>query len=91
MRYIFKLLMLPVVVVFCVMKLFLEGAAKLYCLVVGIVINLLAVCSVLAIITQQWFALILFGILFVIILSVFLCAGMITVLLDNIKDKLQRV
>lgn len=65
MRCVFKFLMLPVIFILSVMKLFLEGATKVYCLVAGVAINLLVIFSVLAIITQQWFALVVFGVIFV--------------------------
>ena len=91
MRSVFKVILLPVVVILSVMKLVLEGATKLYCLVAGIAINLLVVCSVLAIITQQWFALVVFVILCSIILLALLSSGFIAGLLENIKDKLLSV
>lgn len=91
MRCVFKILLLPLVVILSVMKLFLEGATKLYCLVAGIVINILVICSVLAIITQQWFALVVFVILCSFIWLALLSSGFIAGLLENIKDKLLSV
>ena len=91
MRCVFKILLLPVVAILSVIKLFLEGATKLYCLVVGIAINLLVVCSVLAIITKQWFALAVFGIIFVAIMAILFSAGSIVLVLDRLKYKLLRI
>ena len=89
MRFIFKILAMPVMLVVCFIRLFLKGATKVYCLMAGIAINLLAICSVLAVITQQWFALGVFGILFVAILAVLYGAGVFMVVLDNVKEVLR--
>ena len=88
MRCVFKFLMLPVIFILSVMKLFLEGATKVYCLVAGVAINLLVIFSALAIITQQWFALVVFGVIFVFILGVLFVTGRIGLFLENLKDRI---
>ena len=88
MRCVFKFLMLPVIFILSVMKLSLEGATKVYCLVAGVAINLLVIFSVLAIITQQWFALVVFGVIFVFILGVLFVTGRIGLFLENLKDRI---
>ena len=88
MRCVFKFLMLPVIFILSVMKLFLEGVTKVYCLVAGVAINLLVIFSALAIITQQWFALVVFGVIFVFILGVLFVTGRIGLFLENLKDRI---
>ena len=61
MRFLIKIILLPVVMILSLMKLLLDGATRVYCLIAGVAINLLIICAVLAIITRQWFALGVFG------------------------------
>ena len=65
MRFLIKLLLLPVVMILSLMKLVLDGATKIYCLVAGVAINLLVICAVLAVVTGQWLALGIFAMVFV--------------------------
>lgn len=88
MRFIFRMIIMPVVLILSLFKLVLSGAAKLYCLLAGMAINLLIVCAVLALITRQWFALVVFGVIFLAIMAVLYSAGTMMVIVDNIKDKL---
>ena len=57
MRYLIKLLILPVVMILSLMKLILDGATRIYCLVAGIAMNMIVICAVLAVVTRQWMAL----------------------------------
>ena len=88
MRFLLKILILPVVLILSLMKVLLEGATKVYCLVAGVAINLIIICAVLAIITGQWFALAVFGTLFAAIIAILFGAGTISIVLDNFKEKL---
>lgn len=91
MRFTVRFLKLPIIMVLGLLSLLIEGATRLYCLVAGVAINLLLVCSVLAIVTQQWFEVVVFGILFVAMLLVLLCVGMVAVVIDNLRSKLKDV
>lgn len=91
MRILLKLLTLPMLLIISVLRLLLTGATKLYCLVAGIAINLLIIGAVLAIFTGQWFALAVFGVLFVVIMMILFGAGTISVVLDNLREKLSEV
>lgn len=91
MRFIFRMIIMPVVLILSLFKLVLSGAAKLYCLLAGMAITLLIVCAVLALITRQWFALVVFGVIFLAIMAVLYSAGTMMVIVDNIKDKLLSV
>lgn len=91
MRFLLKILILPVVMILSLTKLLLEGATKVYCLVAGVAINLIIICAVLALITGQWFALAIFGTLFLMIIAILFGAGTITIVLDNLKEKLMEV
>lgn len=91
MRILLKLLTLPMLLIISVIRLLLTGATKLYCLVAGIAINLLIIGAVLAIFTGQWFALAVFGVLFVAIMMILFGAGTISVVLDNLREKLLEV
>lgn len=88
MSFIFKILGLPVILIIDFIRLLLKGATKIYCLVAGIAINLLAICSVLAVITQQWFALGVFGILFFVVMAILFCFGFIVMVLDRLKERI---
>lgn len=46
MRIVFKICLLSVVLILSMMKLLLEGATKVYCLVTGVAINLIIICAV---------------------------------------------
>lgn len=91
MRFLIKIILLPVVMILSLMKLLLDGATRVYCLFSGVAINLLIICAVLAIITGQWFDLGVFAVLFVGIIVVLFSAGTITVVLDNLKEKIKEV
>ena len=52
MRVIFKICILPVILILSMMKLLLDVAERVYCLVAGVAINALIVCVVLALITR---------------------------------------
>lgn len=91
MRFLIKLLLLPVVMILSLMKLVLDGATKIYCLVAGVAINLLVICAVLAVVTGQWLALGIFAMVFVGVIVVLFFAGTISVVLDGLKDRLKAV
>ena len=91
MRFLIKIILLPVVMILSLMKLLLDGATRVYCLFSGVAINLLIICAVLAIITGQWFDLGVFAVLFVGIIVVLFSAGTITVVLDNLKERIKEV
>lgn len=91
MRILLKLLTLPMLLIISILSLFLTGVTKLYCLVAGIAINLLIIGAVLAIFTGQWFALAVFGILFIAIMMILFGAGTMYVVLDNLRTKLLEV
>jgi len=90
-RYILKVLIWPVIMVLSLMQVLLKGVTKAYCLVAGIAINLLIICSLLAVFSRQWFALGVFAVLFVVLIAVLMCAGTITVILDGLKERLLEV
>ena len=91
MRFLIKLLLLPVVMILSLMKLVLDGATKIYCLVAGVAINLLVICEVLAVVTGQWLALGIFAMVFVGVIVVLFFAGTISVVLDGLKERLKAV
>ncbi len=91
MIFLIKIILLPVVMILSLMKLLLDGATRVYCLIAGVAINLLIICAVLAIITRQWFALGVFAVVFVGIIVVLFSAGIITVVLDNLKERIKEV
>lgn len=91
MRVWIKLLILPVVMLLSLMKLVLDGATKIYCLVAGVAINLLVICAVLAVVTGQWLALGIFAMVFVGVIVVLFFAGTISVVLDGLKERLKAV
>lgn len=91
MRFLIKLLLLPVVMILSLMKLVLDGATKIYCLVAGVAINLLVICAVLAVVTGQWLALGIFAMVFVGVIVVLFFAGTISVVLDGLKERLKAV
>ena len=91
MRFLIKLLLLPVVMILSLMKLVLDGATKIYCLVAGVAINLLVICTVLAVVTGQWLALGIFAMVFVGVIVVLFFAGTISVVLDGLKERLKAV
>lgn len=91
MRFLIKLLLLPVVMILSLMKLVLDGATKIYCLVAGVAINLLVICAVLAVVTGQWLALGIFAMVFVGEIVVLFFAGTISVVLDGLKERLKAV
>ena len=69
MRVIFKICILPVILILSMMKLLLDVAERVYCLVAGVAINALIVCVVLALITGQWLALGVFGAWFIVLMA----------------------
>ena len=91
MRVIFKICILPVILILSMMKLLLDVAERVYCLVAGVAINALIVCVVLALITGQWLALGVFGALFLVLMAVLFGAGTITVMIDNLRERLMEV
>lgn len=91
MRLLIKIILLPVVMILSLMKLLLDGVTRVYCLVTGVAINLLVICTVLAIITGQWFALGVFAVVFVGVIAVLFGAGIMTVVLDNLKESIKEV
>lgn len=91
MRFLIKLLLLPVVMILSLMKLVLDGATKIYCLVAGVAINLLVISAVLAVVTGQWLALGIFAMVFVGVIVVLFFAGTISVVLDGLKERLKAV
>ena len=90
MRFILRIMILPVILMLNLMKLLLACATKIYCLVAGMAINILLVCIILAIISKQWLALEIFGVLFV-VLAILFFAGSVTVLVDSMKERLLEV
>lgn len=88
MRFTVRFLKLPIIMVLGLLSLLIEGATRLYCLVAGVAINLLLVCSVLAIVTQQWFALGLFGIFIVCITLGVYGLGCLFIFLNRIREKI---
>jgi len=91
MRYLIKFLILPVVMILSLMKLILDGATRIYCLVAGIAINMIVICAVLAVVTRQWMALGIFAVIFVGVIAILFFAGTIMVALDGIKERLKAV
>ena len=91
MRFLIKLLLLPVVMILSLMKLVLDGATKIYCQLAGVAINLLVICAVLAVVTGQWLALGIFAMVFVGVIVVLFFAGTISVVLDGLKERLKAV
>ncbi|KSV60591.1 hypothetical protein [Acetivibrio ethanolgignens] len=91
MRFLIKLLLLPVVMILSLMKLVIDGATKIYCLVAGVAINLLVISAVLAVVTGQWLALGIFAMVFVGVIVVLFFAGTISVVLDGLKERLKAV
>ena len=91
MRFLIKLLLLPVVMILSLMKLVLDGATKIYCIVAGVAINLLVICAGPAVVTGQWLALGIFAMVFVGVIVVLFFAGTISVVLDGLKERLKAV
>lgn len=91
MRYLIKLLILPVVMILSLMKLILDGATRIYCLVAGIAMNMIVICAVFAVVTRQWMALGIFAVIFVGVIAVLFFAGTIMVVLDGLKERLKAV
>ncbi len=81
-----KIVAIPMIILFLVLYYMLYGASNLYCRVAGTAYTLLGIFAILAIITKQWIALEIFGILAVAGFIVIMLAGHILGLLDCAKE-----
>ena len=81
-----KVVAIPMVILFSVLYYMLYGASNLYCRVAGTAYTLLGIFAILAIITQQWIALVIFGILAAAGFIVILLAGHMLGVLDCAKE-----
>ena len=81
-----KIIAIPMVIIFSALYYMLYGASNLYCRIAGTAYTLLGIFAVLAIITKQWIALEIFGILATAGFIVIMLAGHILGLLDCAKE-----
>lgn len=88
MRFLIKLLMLPVGAIITILLFGLDQVAKLLSYVMGIFYLIIVICGLLAIINHQWNAITIFGVLIGISLLLFLGLGEAMVLLECWKNKI---
>ena len=81
-----KIIAIPMIILFSVLYYMLYGASNLYCRVAGIAYVLLGLLAILAIATQQWISLEIFGILAAVGFIVVMLAGHILGMLDSAKE-----
>lgn len=63
LKIVAKIIAIPMIILLGSICLLAEGAANLYCHVAGFIMPLIVICVILAIITSQWTALLIFGML----------------------------
>lgn len=88
-RFGLKILVLPLLVVFCVLSILAELVMKVYSLGMGIFINFILICVVLAVISQQWMNLGIFVGIIVAIAVLTLLVGLVSATVEIWKDNLK--
>lgn len=91
MRFLIKIITIPVILVLSFAELVLNGTTRIYCYFAGFAINILIVLAVLAIVTRQWLALVIQGGLLVVCVATIFAIGMVSVVLNGIKEKIKRI
>jgi len=91
MRVIGKILSAIIVGVLSVVLFALDQVAKVYSLIVGVFYLLMGICVILAIVSQQWTALGILGILIAVSIVLFLAIGESMVLLERMKEMIKKV
>lgn len=88
MKIMIRIIAIPIIVLLQLIHWAFDGVSKVYCLAAGVHYNILAICALLAIITGQWKALGILGILVAASLVLLFGAGWIMAMLDRIKIRL---
>ena len=91
MKMILKIIALPVLMILTVLNWLINGAARVYVIVLALFYQILAVCSLMALVKHQWTSLGILVVMFVLSLGVVFGAGTIMAIVDDMKDNLKGV
>ena len=91
MKMILKIIALPVLMILTVLNWLINGAARVYVIVLALFYQILAVCSLMALVKHQWTSLRILVVMFVLSLGVVFGAGTIMAIVDDMKDNLKGV
>ena len=84
-----KVLALPICLFLSILSVFVELMMRAYSLGVGLLINLIVICIVLAIISQQWMNFGIFAGIFGVIAVLTLCVGLVAATVEIWRDRLK--
>ena len=84
-----KILAVPLLVVFCVLSVLAELIMKACSLVMGIFINFILICVVLAVVSQQWMNLGIFVAILAAIAVLTLLVGLVSATVEIRRDNLK--
>ena len=88
-RFGLQILAVPLLIVFCVLSILAELMMKVYSLGMGIFINFILICVVLAIVSQQWMNLGIFVGILVAIAVLTLLVGLVSATVEIWRDNLK--
>lgn len=88
MRVVGKILSAIIVGLLSVVLFALDQVAKVYSLVAGVFYIFMGICILLAVISQQWTALGILGIMIAVSIALFFVMAEVIVLIDHIKARL---
>ena len=91
MKMIMKIVAVPVLMVLTVLNWLINGAARVYAVVLALFYQVLAICGVMALIKHQWTSLGILVVMFGLSLGVVFGAGTIMAIVDDAKDNLKGV
>ena len=84
-----KILALPICLILSILSVFMELLMRVYSLGVGLLINFIVICLVLAIISQQWMNFGIFAGIFGVIAVLTLCVGLVAATVEIWRDNLK--
>jgi DNA topoisomerase IA len=88
-RFGLKILAVPLLIVFCVLSILAELMMKVYSLGMGIFINFVLICVVLAVVSQQWMNLGIFVGILAAIVVLTLLVGLVSATVEIWRDNLK--
>ena len=88
MRILGRIVAIILAAILSVAILALNAASKVYSIFAAIFYIVLAICALMAIISQSWQPLAVLGVLFLISMAVFVGAAMLTGLLEGVRRRL---
>ena len=91
MKMIMKIVAVPVLMILTVLNWLINGAARVYVIVLALFYQILAVCGLMALVKHQWTSLGILVVMFSLSLGIVFGAGTIMAIVDDMKDNLKGV